>query len=142
MTGNKLLTYSELIQLESFEDRYKYCRLNGVVAQPTFADQRYLNQVLYQSPEWKRVRRDVIVRDNGCDLAHADRSIGSRIYIHHLNPLTVEDILERHECIFDPENLVCVSFDTHQAIHHGDENLLIPTKPTERTPFDTCPWKK
>ena len=137
-----ILCYSELIELPTFEERYQYCKLGGGVADPTFADERFLNQKLYQSPEWRRVRRDVIARDLGCDLAHSDRPIIKRILIHHLNPITAEDIYKRHENIFDLENLICVSFDTHNAIHYGDEKLLIPTKPTERTPFDTCPWKK
>ena len=134
-------TYTELITLPTFEERYQYCKLKAGVGDATFADQRYLNQVLYSSPEWRRVRRDVIARDEGCDLAHPDRPIVKKIYIHHLNPITIEDILKRRESIFDPENLICVSFDTHQAIHYGDEKLLIPSKPTERTPNDTCPWK-
>ena len=134
-------TYTELITLPTFEERYQYCKQKAGVGDATFADQRYLNQVLYSSPEWRRVRRDVIARDEGCDLAHPDRPIVKKIYIHHLNPITIEDILKRRESIFDPENLICVSFDTHQAIHYGDEKLLIPSKPTERTPNDTCPWK-
>jgi len=140
MNGNK--SYSELIKLPTFEERYEYCKLSAAVADPTFAGHRWLNQVLYNSPEWKSVRRDVIVRDEGCDLAHPDRPIMRKIYIHHLNPLTIEDVEKRRDLIFDMDNLVCVSFDTHQAIHYGDEKLLIPTKPTERTPNDTCPWKK
>lgn len=134
-------TYSELIDIPSFEERYQYCKLSAAVADPTFAGHRWLNQVLYSSPEWRKVRRDVIIRDNGNDLAHADRPIVKQIYIHHLNPITIEDIEKRRDCIFDPENLICVSFDTHQAIHYGDEKLLIPTTPTTRTPNDTCPWK-
>lgn len=141
MTSSLTKSYSECIKLESFEERYKYLRLNGVVADFTFAGHRHLNQVLYQSPEWRRVRRDVIARDGGCDLAHPDRPIFKQVYIHHINPITIEDIEKRSPRIFDMENLICVSFDTHQAIHYGDENMLIPTKPTERKPNDTCPWK-
>ena len=141
MTSSLTKSYSECIKLESFEERYKYLRLNGTVADMTFAGHRHLNQVLYQSPEWRRVRRDVIARDGGCDLAHSDRPIFKQVYIHHINPITIEDIEKRSPRIFDMENLICVSFDTHQAIHYGDENMLIPTKPTERKPNDTCPWK-
>lgn len=134
-------SYKELIKIEKFEDRYEYCKLGGGVADPTFAGHRYLNQVLYRSPEWKSIRRDAIARDGGNDLAHPDRPIIKGIYIHHLNPITIEDIEKRRDWIFDLDNLVCVSFDTHQAIHYGDEKMLIPSKPTVRTPGDTCPWR-
>lgn len=134
-------TYSELIELSTFEERFEYCKLSAAVADPTFAGHRWLNQVLYTSPEWRRVRRDIIARDEANDLAHPDRPIVKGIYIHHLNPITIEDVKKRAPRIFDPENLICVSFDTHQAIHYGDEKLLIPTAPTVRKSNDTCPWK-
>lgn len=134
-------TYSECISLPTFEERFKYLRLSGGVADPTFAGHRWLNQTLYSSPEWKRVRRDVIARDLGCDLACEDRPIRRQVYIHHINPIDIKDIEKRSPKLFDPENLICVSFDTHQAIHYGDENMLIPTKPMERKPNDQVPWK-
>lgn len=139
--AERIRSYSELILLPTFEERYRYCKIGGGVADPTFADQRFLNQVLYSSPEWRKVRRDVIARDEAFDLAHRERPIMHRVYIHHLNPITPEDIVKRREWIFDMDNLICVSFDTHQAIHYGDEKLLIPSKPNVRTPNDTCPWK-
>lgn len=135
-------SYQELISLPTFEERFEYCKLKAGVGDMTFAGHRYLNQLLYRSSEWKTVRRDVIARDMANDLAHPDRPIVKGIYIHHLNPITIDDIENRSSKIFDLDNLVCVSFDTHQAIHYGDEKLLIPTKPTERRPNDTCPWKK
>lgn len=134
-------TYSECISLPTFEERFEYLKLKGIVADMTFGGHRHLNQVLYSSPEWRRVRRDVIARDNGCDLAHADRPIFKQIYIHHINPITIEDIEKRSEKIFDMENLICVSFDTHEAIHYGDDKMLVPTKPNERRPNDQAPWK-
>lgn len=138
---NLIKTYSECVQFPTFEERFKYLRLNGVVTDFTFAGHRHLNQVLYQSSEWRQVRRDVIARDLGCDLACEDRPIITRIYIHHINPITIEDVEKRSQNIFDLENLICVSFDTHQAIHYGDENMLIPTNPTKRKPNDQAPWK-
>lgn len=135
-------TYSELILLPTFEERFDYLKLDGTVSDLTFGADRYLNQIFYGTPEWRRARNEVIIRDDGCDLGIGDRPIYRRIYIHHLNPLSKEDILQRRSCLFDPENLICVSFDTHQAIHYGDVNLLTPSKPVERKPNDTCPWKK
>lgn len=133
--------YSELIALPSFEERFEYLRLHGAVGIETFGWDRYLNQSLYQSTEWRRFRRDIIVRDNGCDLAHPDHTIfGNRIIIHHLNPITIEDIASHDPLIFDPDNVVCVSHITHEAIHYGDKDLL-PKDPIIRRPNDTCPWK-
>lgn len=144
-------SYSELIRLKTFEERYEYLKLNGRVGEETFGYDRYVNQVLYsKSQEWKRVRRDVIIRDNGCDLGIEDRIISplegiklprtSNVYIHHINPITKEDIINRSPLIFDLENLICCSFDTHQAIHYGDKNLLT-FQPIIRVPNDTCPWR-
>lgn len=135
-------TYSELILLPTFEERFEYLKLDSVVGWETFGAERYLNQTLYSSPEWKRARRDVIARDEGCDLAHPDRPIRTKIYIHHIEPITREDVLNRSPKLFDLDNLVCVSFNTHNAIHYGTANLLIPTKPVERKPNDQCPWRK
>lgn len=134
-------TYSELIKIDTFEDRFKYLSLVGVVGETTFGSHRYLNQILYQTDKWKSTRREVILRDNGCDLAHKDYGIMGSIYIHHLNPITIDDILEERPCVFDLENLVCTAFRTHNAIHYGSENLL-PKGLVERKKNDTCLWKE
>jgi hypothetical protein len=136
----KIKTYSSVIAIPKFEDRYEYLRLGGKVGEDTFGHSRYLNQVFYKSREWKDFRDYIIIRDNGCDLAHPDRKIAGRIYIHHLNPISQKDILDRTDILLDPENAICVSFDTHQAIHYGDINLL-RLDPVERKPNDTCPWR-
>lgn len=135
-------TYSELITLPTFEDRFKYLQLNGAVGRDTFGFDRYLNQYIYQrSQRWKSVRDKIIVRDNGCDLGVEGYSIYGRIIIHHMNPISVEDILSDRDWIFDPEFLICVSHRTHNAIHYGDESLL-PQTLIERTKNDTCPWRR
>lgn len=135
-------TYSELITLPTFEDRFKYCQLNGSVGYDTFGYDRYINQLLYQrSQRWKRVRDEVIIRDNGCDLAMPGYEIRDRILVHHLNPLTVKDIENESDFVFNPEYLICTTHNTHNAIHYSDENLLIKP-PIERTKYDTCPWRK
>lgn len=134
-------TYSELITIPTFEERFKYLQLNGEVGQDTFGFDRYLNQVFYRSPEWKRVRDQVIIRDNGCDLAHPEHGIVGRIIIHHMNPVSLRDIEERNEDILNPEYLISTTHATHNAIHYGDESLL-PRDPVERRPNDTCPWKR
>lgn len=131
--------YSELCRLRTFEERFDYLKLQGVVGESTFGFDRYLNQLLYRSSEWKKVRNAVIVRDDGCDMGLADYP-ANRIIVHHMNPLSVEDLENRSELIFDPEFLICVSFNTHNAIHFGDETLL-PKLPVERKPRDTCPWR-
>lgn len=134
-------SYTELSRLETFEERFKYLENDGVVGQPTFGSKRYLNQILYKTPEWKRVRRDVILRDNACDLGIPDRAIGGRVIIHHINSISEKDILERSPKIFDMENLICVSHITHEALHYGNEQLLIKDAIVRR-PNDTCPWKQ
>lgn len=133
-------THSELIRLSTFEERFRYLRLGDSVGEETFGFDRYLNQRFYSSAEWKRIRRDVIIRDNGCDLGIADRAIGGRILIHHMNPVTRKDIIWASEILMDPEYLICVSHETHNAIHYGDESLLMAVPP-ERKPNDACPWK-
>ncbi len=134
-------TYSELIQIPDFVERYKYLRLGGSVGADTFGFDRYLNQQFYSSPEWKAIRDEIIVRDNGCDLGFKGFDIHGRIYIHHMNPISVRDILDVTEYLLNPEYLICTTHTTHSAIHYGDESLLnLP--PIERTPFDTCPWKR
>lgn len=134
-------TYSELIRLPTFEERYKYLKLNGRVGEDTFGFDRYLNQNFYRSDEWRRIRNQIIVRDQGCDLGIPDREIGGKILIHHLNPIAVKDILLQTEFLLNPEYLICVSHSTHNAIHYGNENFLL-TMPVERTKNDTCPWKR
>lgn len=134
-------TYSELITLPTFEERYQYLRLNGRVGEETFGFDRWLNQRFYKDPEWLAIRDEVIIRDNGCDLAFPGREIYSRILIHHMNPITKDDILQRSKYLLDPEYLICTIKNTHDAIHYGDENLLVKD-PVERKPNDTCPWRR
>lgn len=134
-------TYTELSKLKTFEERFEYLKLGGTVGGRTFGGDRWMNQIFYQRlPEWKEARRKVIVRDLGCELGLSDYPIKGRIIVHHMNPLTKEDISERSEIVLDPEYLICVSQLTHDAIHYGDANLL-PKKYEERKPGDTCPWK-
>lgn len=134
-------TYSELITHSTFEDRFEYLSLKGQVGQETFGFDRYLNQKFYRSREWKQIRDLVIVRDSGCDLGILGREIRSHIIIHHMNPLMLNDITDSTEYLLDPEYLICVSHNTHQAIHYGDASLLF-ADPIVRTKNDTCPWKK
>lgn len=135
-------TYSELITLPTFEERYRYLKLGGKVGEETFGFDRYLNQVFYSSPEWKTFRRDIIVRDMGCDLGIEDRVIGGNIFIHHINAIALADIHRRNlEVLLNPENVICTSFNTHNAIHYGDESLLT-LAPIVRRPNDTCPWRR
>lgn len=133
-------TYSELIALPTFEERYEYLRLNGRVGEDTFGFDRYLNQNFYRSAEWRRIRDRVIVRDNGCDLAIDDRIIYGKILIHHMNPITDKDLFNLSDILLDPEYLICVSHNTHNAIHYGDGERLVKD-PIVRTKNDTCPWK-
>lgn len=134
-------TYSELSQFATFEERYRYLRLGGRVGKETFGFDRWINQMFYKDPEWLKVRDIVIMRDNGCDLGIEGREIYSRIIVHHMNPITKADILDRSKFLLDPEYLICTVKNTHDAIHYGDENLLI-TLPMERSPNDTCPWRR
>ena len=140
-TMTTIKTYSELIELPTFKERYRYLRLSGRVGKDTFGFDRYLNQNFYKSKEWERIRDQIIVRDNGCDLGIEDRPIAGKILIHHMNPISDKDILNRTDILLNPEYLICVSHITHNAIHYGDENLLI-TEPIVRTKYDTCPWKR
>lgn len=134
-------TYSDLSKLTTFEDRYNYLRLNGFVGKETFGFDRYLNQVFYKSAKWRSVRDFVIVRDNGCDLGVEGREIYGKIIIHHMNPITIHDIEQESDFLLDPEFLISTVHETHNAIHYGDENLLIRV-PIERKPNDTCPWRR
>lgn len=140
MNQKIIRTYSELIRLKTFEERFEYLKLDGTVGESTFGFDRYLNQMFYTSIEWRNFRRDIILRDNGCDLAIPGLDIVGKIFIHHLNPLTKEDILNRTEYLMNPEFVVCASKLTHDAIHYGDSNLL-PKGPIERKRNDTCPWR-
>ncbi len=134
-------TYSELIQFKTFEERFRYLKLDGVVGEDTFGLVRYLNQRFYSSAEWRRLRNSLIIRDNGCDLGVEGYEICGSVYVHHINPLTKEDILNRTSRLWDPENLIITTFDTHNAIHYSDDNLL-PKMTAERTANDTCPWRR
>lgn len=141
MTMRKIIrTYSELITLPTFEERFQYLKLGGKVGEDTFGFDRYLNQVFYRSAKWKEIRDYVIIRDNGCDLGMEGYEIHQRIIVHHMNPITKEDILRESEFLLDPEYMICTIKNTHDAIHYGDESLLI-TAPIERRKNDTCPWK-
>ena len=132
--------YSELSRLKSFKDRYEYLQLSGSVGADTFGFDRCLNQVFYKSSEWKSVRDFVIVRDNGCDLGIEGHEIYGKILIHHMNPISVEDILKRSDFLLNPEYLISTILTTHNAIHYGDASLLIDA-PVERRKNDTCPWR-
>ena len=141
MTMKKnIRTYSELITLPTFKERYEYLRLNGRVGEETFGYDRYMNQTFYKSREWLNIRDEVIIRDNGCDLGVEGYEIHGRILIHHMNPITIDDILQRSDFLLNPEYLISTIKRTHDAIHYGDENLLIDV-PIERTKNDTCPWR-
>lgn len=134
-------TYSELSKLKTFKERFTYLRLNGFVGKETFGFDRYLNQVFYKSAKWRSIRDFVIVRDNGCDLGIEGREIYGKIIIHHMNPITIQDIEHESDFLLDPEFLISTVHETHNAIHYGDENLLI-LAPIERKPNDTCPWRR
>lgn len=132
-------TYSNLISFPTFKERYDYLRLGGKVGEDTFGWERYLNQTFYRSNEWKRIRDEVIIRDNGCDLGVDGYEIQGKIYVHHINPIGARDIADISEFLCNPEYLISTSFDTHQAIHFGDETLLV-MDPVERVPGDTKLW--
>lgn len=135
-------TYSELIALPTFEERFRYCRLDGIVGEETFGFDRLINQFFYQRvDEWKAIRRFVIQRDNGCDLGIPGRDIYGKIFVHHLNPITLRDIELQSEFLLDPEYLITTCHRTHNAIHYGDESILL-LDPIERTKNDTCPWRR
>jgi hypothetical protein len=132
---------SELLKFRTFEERYQYLKLDGIVAYETFGYDRYLNQMLYKSKRWRKLRDDIIIRDDGCDLGIEDREIYDKIIIHHMNPITIDDIVMEKSVVFNPEFLICVSDNTHRAIHFGNESMLV-RMPIERKPNDTCPWKE
>ena len=143
MVMSMIRTYSELITLPTFEERYNYLKLSANVGEETFGFDRVFNQKFYTSLEWKRVRDKIIIRDNGCDLGIEERPIpnGVPIYIHHINPILLKDIRDRTEILLNPEFLICTTFRTHQAIHYGGDEPFV-RDPIERTKFDTCPWRR
>lgn len=135
-------TYSELITIPTYIERFNYLKLKGMVGRETFGYDRYINQQLYQhDPLWKSTRDAVIIRDNGCDLGIEGYEIHGKIIVHHMNPITIDDVIKKRDWIYDPEFLICTVHSTHNAIHYGDENLLI-TAPIVRSKNDTCPWKQ
>lgn len=135
-------TYSELIKIPTFIERYRYLRIGGRIGERTFGHDRYLNQILYNSDEWKEFKRGIVIRDKGCDLAcEGHEVLEGPILVHHINPISVEDILNRDPKVFDPENVISTILNTHNAIHYGDESKLI-IAPIERTRNDTCPWRR
>ena len=134
-------SYSELVLLDSFLERFEYLKLDGSIGHRTLGGNRYLSQTIYRSYEWRKLRDRIILRDCGCDLAMEGYDLNHKVYIHHINPITEDDLKHCCDSIFDPDNLVCVSGITHNAIHYGDSELLI-TEPIIRRPNDTCPWKE
>lgn len=134
-------TYRELSRLETFEERFRYLKLDGVIGEETFGFRRWINQKFYHSDPWLRFRDEIIIRDNGCDLGVEGFDIYGPIIVHHINPITSDDILNNDPCVFDPNNVISTKLSTHNAIHYGDESLLV-LSPVERTRNDTCPWKR
>lgn len=133
-------TYSELIRFKTLEERYRYLRIGGRVGEETFGFDRWMNQVFYKDPRWRDIRDDVITRDNGCDLGLEGYDIHGKIFVHHMNPVTKDDMLYNFDSLLNPEFLISTSKRTHDAIHYGNEDLL-PQRPIVRTRNDTCPWK-
>lgn len=141
MSSTKIIrSYEALIKIPTFEERFEYLKLSSKVGQATFGYERYLNQAFYNSPEWRKFRRQIIIRDSGCDLAMEGHEITDRVEIHHINPITPEDIEKGSGMLMDPDNVICTSTRTHKAIHFGDV-LLLPKDPVVRKPNDQCPWK-
>lgn len=133
-------TYTELIKLPTFKERYEYLKLNGNLGEQTFGYDRYLNQVFYRSARWKSIRNQIIIRDNGCDLGIDGFEIYGKVLIHHMNPITLSDITEESSYLVNPDFLICVSMETHNAIHYGND-IRLPSIPEDRKPNDTCPWR-
>lgn len=133
-------TYSELITLPTFKERFEYLRLDGIVGKDTFGFDRYMNQIFYKSKEWQSLRNQIIIRDNGCDLGLEGYEIQGKILIHHMNPITPEDIVNCSDYLLNPDFLISTILSTHNAIHYGDESL-IAKEPIERSKNDTCPWR-
>ena len=140
--GLKMIkSFSEAISISSFIDRFEYLKIGGTIGKETFGSNRYLNQLLYNSSKWKELRREIIIRDMGNDLSFPDREINGRIIVHHINPITIDDIYNNRYCVFDPNNLICCSMLTHEAIHYGDVNLINGKELIERLPNDMIPWR-
>lgn len=139
----KIRTYSELMQIPTFLERYRYLKLGGKVGEETFSWERYLNQHFYTSPEWRAFRRDIIIRDHGCDLADLDHEFagGELVIIHHMNPIATYDIVYQTEYLMNPEYVISTRKRTHDAIHYGDESMIVDYEPIIRRPNDTCPWR-
>lgn len=137
----KSKSYRELSDISDYVKRFEYLKIGGTIGELTFSGHRYLNQKFYTSdPQWLKVKQQVILRDDGCDMGHPDFPIYGKILIHHINPITIEDLIQRNSCIFDLDNLVCVSLNTHNAIHYGNSSIL-KLPPVERRANDTCPWR-
>lgn len=134
--------YSELQNLKTYDERFRYLQIGGHIGIESFGYDRYLNQAFYKSPDWKRIRDKVIIRDNGCDLSMEGYPIQGRVIIHHMNAITIDDVLDLNPNIFNPEYLICVSHQTHNALHYGDETYPDRFKVIERRPNDTIPWKQ
>lgn len=141
MSTRIIRTYNELSQLKTFDERYEYLKLSSIIGEKTFGFERYLNQGFYRSPEWKRARREAILRDRGCDLGVEGRDIIDRIEIHHITPISLDDFENGSQLLLDLNNLICTSPNTHKAIHYGESNLITPSEPVIRRPNDTCPWR-
>lgn len=141
MTNTTIRTYTELMKLQTFEERFRYLKLIARVGEETFGFDRYLNQQFYHSQEWKSIRNEIIIRDNACDLGIDGREISKGIIIHHMNPITKDDLIHQSDFLLNPDYLICVSKKTHSAIHYGDESLLFDGI-TERSKDDTCPWRR
>lgn len=138
---NKIKTYSELMTFRTFEERFKYLEIGGHIGIESFGFNRYLNQNFYRSQEWQQLRDRIILRDNGCDLGIDGYPISGKIIIHHINPITIDDVLDRNADIFSPEYLICVSHATHNAIHYGNDSYASRYSVIERRPNDTTPWR-
>lgn len=141
MTSMKIRTYQELMGFATFKERYLYLKLSARVGEETFGFDRYLNQQFYHSQEWKSIRNQIIIRDNACDLGIPGREMSSRIIIHHMNPISKDDLIHQTDFLLNPDYLICTSKKTHSAIHYGDESLLF-NGVVERTKDDTCPWRR
>ena len=140
--NSNIKTYSELTKLTSFEERLNYLRLYGNIGYETFGHDRYINQMFYKSREWEHIRHEVIVRDSCCDMALPGFEIYGKVFIHHMNPLVINDIISSTENLLNPEYLITVSHSTHNLIHYGNDGSIKSSVIAERKPFDTCPWRK
>ena len=141
MKNTMIKTYTELCKFKTYEERLKYLAIGNGVGEETFGSRRYLNQQFYRSAFWKRLRNEIIFRDNGCDLGIESEPIYGKPLIHHMNPITKQDVLDRSDIVLDPEFLITTTRDTHNAIHYGRKTKDRP-QAIERNPFDTCPWRK